>query len=47
MTYRVLIGLNYTAGKLEKRAEPGEVIDDLPKSAVAWLLECGAIEEAQ
>lgn len=44
-TYRVLTGLTY--GKEGKRAEPGEIVTDLPKSAVSWLLECGAIEAVE
>lgn len=47
--YRVLVGLNYPPhGKgRERRAEPGDVVDDLPKSAIAHLLEAGSIEEAE
>ena len=41
--YRVLIGLNYTVGKEERRAEEGDIVSDLPKSAIGWLIECGAI----
>lgn len=44
-TYRVLMGLTY--GKESKRAEPGDVVADLPKSAIPWLLECGAIEAVE
>jgi hypothetical protein len=29
-----------------KRAEPGEVVDDLPAASVSWLLERGAITAA-
>ncbi|UBU11604.1 hypothetical protein [Nonomuraea gerenzanensis] len=45
--YRVLAGLDYPARGRggERRAEPGEVVEDLPKTSVAWLLEQGAIEE--
>lgn len=39
--YRVLVGLNYPP---ERRAEPGEVVQDLPKASVPWLLEQGYIE---
>jgi hypothetical protein len=39
--YRVLIGLDYPENR---RAEPGDVVTDLPGYAVAWLLETGAIE---
>lgn len=29
-----------------RRAEPGDVVDDLPTASVPWLLEDGAIEPA-
>lgn len=45
MKYRVLIGLNYPTLKGEKRAEPGDVVEDLPKKSIAWLLRQGHIEE--
>jgi len=40
--YRVLTGMNY--GKAETRAEPGDVVDDLPAKSIPWLLEQGHIE---
>ena len=46
--YKVLAGLDYPSrgGRGEgRRAEPGDVVDDLPKGSVAWLVEQGAIEE--
>lgn len=45
--YRVLVGLDYPRGGRgpDRRAEPGDVVDDLPKTSVPWLLEQGAIEE--
>lgn len=43
--YRVLNGLNYPDGQGgEKRAEIGDVVDDLPVSSLSWLLEQGHIE---
>lgn len=43
--YRVVIGLNYPDGKGgEKRAEPGETVNDLPLTSVSWLLEQNCIE---
>ena len=46
MRYRVLAGLNYRAPDgTPRRAEPGEVVDDLPASSVGWLLRRGAVEE--
>lgn len=45
--YRALVGLDYPRGGRgpDRRAEPGDVVDDLPKTSVPWLLEQGAIEE--
>lgn len=45
--YRVVRGLNYSPkGRgQECRAEPGDVVDDLPAGSVAWLAEQGHIEE--
>jgi hypothetical protein len=45
--YRVNTGLNWTAkpGEPERRAEPGDVVDDLPTKSVKWLLERGHIEK--
>lgn len=38
--YVVLSGIDYPPNK---RAESGDVVTDLPKEAIAWLLDCGAI----
>ncbi|HZN76027.1 MAG TPA: hypothetical protein VFC00_30720 [Micromonosporaceae bacterium] len=46
--YRVLVGINYPPkgkGDTEKRAEPGDVVDDLPPGVVKVWLEQGVIEE--
>jgi hypothetical protein len=40
--YRVLQGIDYPPNK---RAEIGDVVDDLPATAIKWLLESGAIED--
>jgi hypothetical protein len=40
--YRALVGLDYPPGK---RAEPGDVVDDLPEKSVKWLIRDGKIEE--
>lgn len=42
--YRALVGINYPGRSGEKRAEPGDVVRDIPESAVAWLLDQGHIE---
>lgn len=39
--YRVNVGINYPPNK---RAEPGDVISDLPPGAEETLLKLGAIE---
>lgn len=41
--YRVLQGIDYPPNK---RAEKGDVVDDLPAASVKWLLEIGAIEDS-
>jgi hypothetical protein len=41
-SYRVLRGIDYPPNK---RAEAGQVVTDLPATAIAWLLEDGAIED--
>lgn len=33
--WRVLVGMDY----LGKRAEPGDIVDDLPEQSIPWLLE--------
>jgi hypothetical protein len=43
--YRVLAGIDYrTAAGKPKRAEVGDVVDDLAPTDHGWLLDCGAIE---
>lgn len=40
--YRVNVGIDYAG----RRAEPGDLVDDIPTRSVKWLLEQGIIEEA-
>ena len=49
MRYKVLIGANYRPTKAsdEKRVEPGDVIEDWPKSELKWALAEGVLEEAE
>ena len=49
--YRVLNGLTYPRNPQEpraqwvwKRAEPGEIVDDLVPKSINWLLDVGWIE---
>jgi hypothetical protein len=42
-SYRVLKGVDYPPNK---RAEEGQVVNDLPANAISWLLEIGAIEDS-
>ncbi|TWE30212.1 hypothetical protein [Prauserella muralis] len=42
--FRVLTGMNFRVGGRERRAEPGEIRDDIPAKSRAWLLEQGHIE---
>lgn len=39
--YKVLQGIDYPPNK---RAEAGQVVSDLPKDSIPWLLESGVIE---
>lgn len=39
--YKVLQGIDYPPNK---RAEIGDIVTDLPKESIAWLLVSGAIE---
>lgn len=41
--YKVLTGIDYAG----KRAEPGDVISDLPNRSVSWLLEQGIVEKIE
>lgn len=43
-SWRVLVGVNYPTKSGEKRAEPGDIVTDLPASSVPWLHEQGCIE---
>jgi hypothetical protein len=42
--FRVLKGINYPPD--DKRAEPGDIVDDLPESSIRGLLHDDAIEPA-
>ena len=41
-SYKVHTGLNYPP---DKRAEIGDVVDDIPSKSIKWLIEIGAIEK--
>lgn len=43
-SYKVLVGIDYPP---EKRAEPGDVVDDIPEESARWLLKQGLIELAK
>lgn len=42
-TYKALTGLDYAG----KRAEAGDLIDDLPSRSITWLLDQGLIERTE
>jgi hypothetical protein len=42
--YRALVGMDYPP---DKRAEAGDIVTDLPKPSVKWLLDGGFIEIAE
>lgn len=44
--YRVNVGLDYEAKGKPRRAEPGDVVDDIPAASLPWLTEQGYVEEA-
>lgn len=44
MPYRVLTGLSYPP---DRRAEVGDIVDDLPSKSIKWLLAKGHIEDAK
>ena len=41
--YEVLVGIDYPPNK---RAEAGDMVSDLPKDSIPWLLESGIIKAA-
>lgn len=41
--YKVHTGIDYAG----KRAEPGDVISDLPNKSIGWLMEQGIIEQVE
>ena len=43
ISYIALTGIQYPPNKSVKA---GTTVSDLPKEAIAWLLQCGAIEKA-
>lgn len=46
--YLVLVGLSYPgAGHEDKRAEPGDIVTDLPAGSLTWLLKDGYIEPVE
>lgn len=42
-TYKALTGLDYAG----KRAEAGDLIDDIPTRSTSWLLDQGLIERVE
>ena len=47
MKFRVKTGLDWGVGKEAKRAEPGEIRDDIPAKSVPWLVAQGLIEPVE
>ena len=44
--WQVLVGLDYVSGGTPRRAEPDDVVDDLPAESVGWLSKQGLIAQA-
>ena len=42
MAYKVLIGIDYPP---DRRAEPGDIVSDIPIASADWLIAQGAIED--
>jgi len=40
-TYRVIQGIDYKG----RRAEPGDIVDDIPTKSIRWLTDQGIIEK--
>jgi hypothetical protein len=40
--YQVLTGLSYPP---DKRAEVGDIVDDLPSKSIQWLINSGHVEK--
>jgi hypothetical protein len=47
--HRVIVGMHYVPEGAEKevRAEPGDIVEDIPDRSVKWMLRQGFIEEAR
>jgi hypothetical protein len=41
------VGLDWEVDGVPRRAEKGEVVDDLPEESISWLLEDELIEEVK
>lgn len=39
--FKVVTGIEYDG----KRAEPGDIVDDIPTKSVTWLVEQGIVEK--
>ena len=44
MPYRALVGLSYPP---DVTVKAGDVVDDIPKQSVKWLLDQGLIEDSK
>jgi hypothetical protein len=42
--YRVLAGISYPPNR---RAEVGDIVSDLPKDSITWLVESGVVEAVE
>ena len=42
-TYEIITGVTYAG----KRAEPGDIVTDIPSKSAPWLLEQGIIKESK
>lgn len=45
--YRVVRGLDYPVKGRVKRADPGDIVTDIPEKSLPWLLKQGHIEPVE
>lgn len=45
--FEVVTGLDYPVKGKERRAEPGDVVTDLPATSIEWLLDGGHIKPVE
>ena len=44
-SYFVNVGINYRTNGVELRADPGDIVDDLPRGVAEWMLRDEIVEK--